>query len=57
MLLTGTWKSVSGEKTLSFPEGIEEVSICVHGDFPGAVETAKAVKRAIEAVASGQATQ
>jgi UPF0271 protein len=57
MLLTGTWKSVSGEKTLSFPEGIEQVSICVHGDFPGAVETAKAVKRAIEDVASGNAKQ
>lgn len=57
MLLTGTWKSLSGDKTLSFPEGIEQVSICVHGDFPGAVETAKAVKRAIEDVASGNAKQ
>lgn len=50
MLETGTWQSVSGAKTLSFPEGIMEVSICVHGDFPGAVETAKAVKRAIQDV-------
>lgn len=56
MLQTGTWSSVSG-KTLSFPAGIEEVSICVHGDFAGAVETAKAVKRAIDDVASGGATQ
>lgn len=53
MLETGTWQSVSGDKTLSFPEGIKEVSICVHGDFPGAVETAKAVKRAIGDVSSG----
>jgi len=29
------------------------VSICVHGDFPGAVDVAGAVRRAIEDVKKG----
>lgn len=53
MLETGTWMSFKDGKELRFPEGTDKVSICVHGDFPGAVETAKAVKRAIEDVAKG----
>jgi len=34
--------------TLPFPQGVEEVSICVHSDTPGAVEIAKAVKTMVD---------
>ncbi|TNY18372.1 LamB/YcsF family protein [Rhodotorula diobovata] len=50
MIETGTWTSKSGAKELSFPEGTTKVSICVHGDFPGAVDVAGAVRRAINDV-------
>ncbi|BGP50981.1 hypothetical protein JCM10450v2_006907 [Rhodotorula kratochvilovae] len=55
MIETGTWRSKSGETELRFPEGTSKVSICVHGDFPGAVDVAGAVKRAIEDVKNGVA--
>lgn len=47
MLETGTWTSLNGAQ-LSFPASTTKVSICVHGDFPGAEEVAKAVRKAIE---------
>ncbi|KPV72689.1 uncharacterized protein RHOBADRAFT_55771 [Rhodotorula graminis WP1] len=53
LIETGTWTSKSGEKELSFPEGTTKVSICVHGDFPGAVDVAGAVRRAIDDVKKG----
>ncbi|GAA6031343.1 hypothetical protein JCM8097_005610 [Rhodosporidiobolus ruineniae] len=53
MLETSSWLSSDGSTTIRFPEGVRKVSICVHGDFPGAVEVAKAVRRAIEDVKSG----
>ncbi|BGP19361.1 hypothetical protein JCM10213_000990 [Rhodosporidiobolus nylandii] len=53
MLETSSWLSADGSTTVSFPEGTRKVSICVHGDFPGAVEVATAVKRAIADVKSG----
>ncbi|GAA5977803.1 hypothetical protein JCM5350_006183 [Sporobolomyces pararoseus] len=46
MLETGTWKSLNGAD-LKFPESTKKVSICVHGDFPGAEDVAKAVRKAI----------
>ncbi|GAA5900389.1 hypothetical protein JCM8208_005348 [Rhodotorula glutinis] len=55
LIETGTWTSKSGQKELSFPEGTTKVSICVHGDFPGAVDVAGAVRRAIEDVKNGVA--
>ncbi|GAA5886532.1 hypothetical protein JCM6882_001677 [Rhodosporidiobolus microsporus] len=52
MLETSSWQSIDG-KTVSFPEGTKKISICVHGDFPGAVDVAKAVRRAIDDVKNG----
>ncbi|GAA5920815.1 hypothetical protein JCM3775_003964 [Rhodotorula graminis] len=55
LIETGNWTSKSGQKELSFPEGTTKVSICVHGDFPGAVDVAGAVRRAIDDVKKGVA--
>ncbi|CEQ42609.1 SPOSA6832_04440, partial [Sporobolomyces salmonicolor] len=52
MLETSTWLSLAGQ-TCKFPEGTKKISICVHGDFPGAVEVAKAVRTAIDDVKNG----
>ncbi|GAA5948561.1 hypothetical protein JCM21900_005171 [Sporobolomyces salmonicolor] len=56
MLETSTWLSLAGQ-TCKFPEGIRKISICVHGDFPGAVEVAKAVRTAIDDVKNGVPAQ
>ncbi|CEQ40886.1 SPOSA6832_02556, partial [Sporobolomyces salmonicolor] len=56
MLETSTWLSLAGQ-TCKFPEGTKKISICVHGDFPGAVEVAKAVRRAIDDVKNGVPAQ
>ncbi|GAA5899927.1 uncharacterized protein JCM6883_006036 [Sporobolomyces salmoneus] len=53
MLETSTWKSLNGVE-LKFPESTNKVSICVHGDFPGAEDVAKAVRKAIDDVKSSQ---
>lgn len=55
MLETSSWLSDDGTTTLRFPEGTTSVSICVHGDFPNSLETAKAVRRAIDDVKAGVA--
>ncbi|TFK46283.1 lactam utilization protein lamb [Heliocybe sulcata] len=34
--------------TIPFPDGVDEVSICVHSDTPGAVEIAKLVKGMVD---------
>ncbi|KAI5481374.1 lactam utilization protein LamB [Pseudohyphozyma bogoriensis] len=47
MIETKTWLSASG-KTLQFPAHVSRVSICVHGDLPGASDVAKAVRAAID---------
>lgn len=53
MIETSTWVSKSGKTEHRFPDGTTKVSVCVHGDFPGAVDVATAVKRAIEDVRNG----
>jgi UPF0271 protein len=50
MLETSSWASFDGSTTIRFPAGIKKVSVCIHGDFPGAVDVAKAVRRAIDDV-------
>ncbi|GAA6013382.1 hypothetical protein JCM10207_000876 [Rhodosporidiobolus poonsookiae] len=50
MLETSSWQSADGTTTCRFPEGTNKISICVHGDFPGAVDVAQAVRRAIDDV-------
>ncbi|GAA5847138.1 hypothetical protein JCM3766R1_001722 [Sporobolomyces carnicolor] len=54
MLETRSWHSLNGVK-LEFPPSTDKVSICVHGDFPGAEEVAKAVRKAIDDVNSSSA--
>ncbi|GAA5964749.1 hypothetical protein JCM21900_000189 [Sporobolomyces salmonicolor] len=56
MLETSTWLSLAGQ-TCKFPEGTKKISICVHGDFPGAVGVAQAVRRAIDDVKNGVPAQ
>ncbi|KAH8111825.1 lactam utilization protein lamb [Phellopilus nigrolimitatus] len=46
MLAEGLVTTKSG--TLPIGEGVEEVSICVHSDTPGAVEIAQTVKRLVD---------
>ncbi|GAA5852073.1 hypothetical protein JCM8547_000149 [Rhodosporidiobolus lusitaniae] len=54
MLLSASWLSFDGTTTLSFTPGVTKVSICVHGDLPGAVEVAEDVRRAINDVRAGK---
>ena len=57
MLETSSWLSQDGSETLRFPEGTSSVSICVHGDFPNSLDTARAVRKAIDDVKAGVAAQ
>ncbi|GAA5880833.1 hypothetical protein JCM16303_005136 [Sporobolomyces ruberrimus] len=53
MLETRTWKSLNGAE-LQFPKSTQQVSVCIHGDFPGAENVAKAVRKAIDDVKAKQ---
>lgn len=57
MLETSSWLSADGFETIRFPEGTGSVSICVHGDFPNSLDTARAVRKAIDDVKAGVTSQ
>lgn len=55
MLETSSWPSIEGTSTVSFPAGTTRISVCVHSDFPGSENVARAVREAIDDVKAGVA--